>query len=95
MKRLARYLGVRPRGGKNVSPVSNPGVTRILLGCIRSRKSVSGCALMLGNSTVCTHCKGSSRDRTQFGRSGVLWVGECNVANVGTPEYSLALGMEM
>ena len=27
-------------------------------GSIRTRKSVSGCALMLGNSTVSTYCKG-------------------------------------
>ena len=29
-------------------------------GCIRTRKSVSSCALMLGNSTVCTYCKGQA-----------------------------------
>ena len=29
-------------------------------GCIRTRQSVSGCALMLGNSTVCTYCKGQA-----------------------------------
>ena len=29
-------------------------------GCIRTRKSVSCCALMLGSSTVCTHCKGQA-----------------------------------
>ena len=29
-------------------------------GCIRTRKSVSGCALMLGDSTVCPYCKGQA-----------------------------------
>ena len=29
-------------------------------GCIRTRKSVSCCALMLGNSTVSTYCKGQA-----------------------------------
>ena len=29
-------------------------------GCIWTRKSVSGCALMLGNSTVCTYCEGQA-----------------------------------
>ena len=81
LKRLARYLGVRSRlvwfWWQNVSLVSNPGVTRIML--LRTRKSVSSCA----------------RDRTQVRRSGVSWVGECNVANVGPPEYSPGLGMEI
>ena len=29
-------------------------------GCIRNRKGVSDCPLMLGSSAVCTHCKGQA-----------------------------------
>ena len=35
-------------------------------GCIRTRKSVSGCALMLGNSTGCTYWQRTGRDCAQF-----------------------------
>ena len=61
LKRLARYLGVRPRSiwlfkwQKCVTRVESWCDTD-RAGCIRTRISVSGCALMLGNSTVCTYC---------------------------------------
>ena len=65
-KRLATFLGVRPRliwlvkWQKSESHASNHGVRTDHAGCIRTRNSVSGCALMLGNSTVCTYCKGQA-----------------------------------
>ena len=65
LKRLARYLGVRPRlvwlfrWQKRVTRTESLCDTDHA-GCVRTRKSVSGCALMLGNSTVCTYCKGQA-----------------------------------
>ena len=65
LKRLARFLGVRPRLIRLFKWQKR--VTRIEAWCdtdhagsIRTRKSVSGCALMLGNSTVRTYCKGQA-----------------------------------
>ena len=64
-KRLARLLGVRPRLIWLFKWQKR--VTRIMAwcdtdhaGCIRTRKSVSGCALTLGNSTVSTCCNGQA-----------------------------------
>ena len=65
LKRLARFLGVRPRlvwlfkWQKRVTRIESWCDTDHA-GCIRTRKSVSGCALMLGNSTVSTYCKGQA-----------------------------------
>ena len=65
LKRLARYLGVRPRlvsmfkWQKRVTRIESRYDTDHA-GCIRPSKSVSGCALMVGNSTVCTYCKGQA-----------------------------------
>ena len=65
LKRLARFLGVRPRliwlfkWEKRVRRVEACCDTDHA-GCIRTRKSVSGCALMLGYSTVSTYCKGQA-----------------------------------
>ena len=64
-KRLARFLGVRPRliwlfkWQKRVTRIEAWCDTDHA-GCIRTRKSVSGCALTLGNSTVSTYCKGQA-----------------------------------
>ena len=65
LKRSARFLGVHPR---LVWPFKwQKRVTRIEswcdtdhAACIRTRKSASGCALMLGGSTVCTYSKGQA-----------------------------------
>ena len=65
LKRLARFLGVRPRlvwlfkWQKRVTHIESWCDTDHAA-CIRTRKSVSGCALMLGNSTVSTYCKGQA-----------------------------------
>ena len=65
LKRLARFIGVRPRliwlfkWQKRVTRIEAWCGTDHA-GCIRTRKSVSGCALMLGNSTVSTYCKGQA-----------------------------------
>ena len=65
LKRLARYLGVRPRlvwlfkWQKRVTRIESWCDTDHA-GCIRTRKSVSGCALVLGDSTVCTYGKGQA-----------------------------------
>ena len=65
LKRLARFLGVQPRliwlfrWQKRVTRIETWCDTDHA-GCIRTRKSVSGCALMLGVSTVCTYCKGQA-----------------------------------
>ena len=65
LKRLARFLGVHPRlvrlfrWQKRVTRLESWSDTDHA-GCIRTRKSVSGCALMLGSSTVCTYCKGQA-----------------------------------
>ena len=64
-------------------------------GCIRTRKSVSGCALMLGKQYGLHMLQRTSRDRSQPWRNGVLWVGECDIANVWPSEYSPGLGMEI
>ena len=58
LKRLGRFLGVRPRlvwlfKWQSVSHVSNPGASRTLLVA-----SWPCCALMLSDSNVCTCCKG-------------------------------------
>ena len=62
LKRLARFLGVRPRRvwlfkwqQRLTRTESWCGTDHA--GCIRTRKSVSGCVLMLGGSTVGTYCK--------------------------------------
>ena len=95
LKRLARYLGVRPRlvwlfrWQKRVTRIESWCDTDHA-GCTRTKKSVPGCALMLGSSTVCTYCK----DHAVIALSSVLWASECDVANVGPSEYSLGLGME-
>ena len=60
----------------------------------RTRKSVSGRALMLGNSTISTYCKGQAVI-AQLRRSGVLWVGECSIADSWLAECSPGLGMEV
>ena len=63
LKRLARFLGVRPRliwlfrWQKRVTRIEAWCDTDHA-GCIRTRKRVSGCALMLGNNAVSTYCKG-------------------------------------
>ena len=63
-KRLARFLGVRPRlvwlfkWQKRARIESWCDTDHA--GCILKRKSVSGCALMLGDGTVCTYCKGQA-----------------------------------
>ena len=61
LKKLARFLGVRPR----LAVQAPKRFTRIEswcdtdhAGCIRTRKSVSGCAF--GGSTVSTYCKGQA-----------------------------------
>ena len=65
LKRLARFLGVRPRlvwlfkWQKRVTRIESWSDTDHA-GCIRTRKSLSGCALMLGGSTVSTYCKGQA-----------------------------------
>ena len=65
LKRVARFLGVRPRlvwlfkWQKRVTRIESWCDTDHA-GCIRTRKSVSGCALMLGGSTVSTFCKGQA-----------------------------------
>ena len=65
LKRLARFLGVRPRlvwlfkWQKRVTRIESWCETDHA-GCIRTRKSVSGCALMLGGSTVSTYCEGQA-----------------------------------
>ena len=47
---------------------------------------------MLGGSTVSTYCKGKAVIALS---SGVLWVGECDIANAWPAEYSPGLGMEV
>ena len=65
MKKSARFLGVRPRRvwlfkwQKRVTRIESWCDTDHA-GCIRTKKSVSGCALMLGESTFCTYCKGQA-----------------------------------
>ena len=65
LKTLARFFGVRPRliwlfkWQKRVTRIEAWCDTDHA-GCIRTRKSVSGCALVLGNSTVSTYCKGQA-----------------------------------
>ena len=65
LKRLARFLGVRPRlvwlfeWQKRVTRIESWWDTDHA-GCFRTRKSVSCCALMLGGSTVSTCCKGQA-----------------------------------
>ena len=65
LKRLARFHGVRPRlvwlfkWQKRVTQIE-AWCDTYHAGCIRTRKRVSVCALMLGNSTVSTHCKGQA-----------------------------------
>ena len=65
LKRLARFLGLRPRlvwlfkWQKRVTRIVSLCDTDHA-GCVRTRKSVSGCALMLGGSTVSTYCKGQA-----------------------------------
>ena len=44
-------------------------------GFVRTRKSVSGCALMLGNSTVSTYCKGQAVIALSSREAEVLWIG--------------------
>ena len=62
---MARFLGVRPSliwlfmWQKRVTRIESWCDTDYA-GCIRTRKSVSGCSLMLGNSTACTYCKGQA-----------------------------------
>ena len=64
LESLARFFGVRPR---LILFKWQKRVTRIEAwcdtdhaGCIRIRKSVSCCALMLGNSSVSNYCKGQA-----------------------------------
>ena len=63
--RLARFLEVRPRlvwlvkWQKRVARIESRCDTDHA-GCIRTKQSVSGCALMLGDSSVCTYCKGQA-----------------------------------
>ena len=58
LKRLARFLGVRPRlvwlfkWQKRVTRIES-WCDMDHAGCFRTRKSVPGCALMLGDSTTC------------------------------------------
>ena len=65
LKRLARLLGVRPRlvwlfkWQKRVTRIESWCDTDHA-GCIRTMKSVSGCVLMLRDSTVSTYCKGQA-----------------------------------
>ena len=65
LKRLARFLGVRPRlvwlfkWQKCVTRIESWCDTDHA-GSIRTLKSVSSCALMLGGSTVSTYCKGQT-----------------------------------
>ena len=65
LKRRARFLGVHPRliwlfkWQKRVTQIE-AWCDTYHAGCIQTRKSVSVCALMLGNSTVSTHCKGQA-----------------------------------
>ena len=54
---------------------------------MRTKKSVSGCALMLGGSAVSTYCKGQA--------VVVSWVGECYIANAWPAEYFPGLGIEV
>ena len=61
LKRSARFLGVHPRfvwlfrWPKRVMRIETWCDTDHA-GCIRTRKRVSGCALMLGDSTFCMYC---------------------------------------
>ena len=65
LKRLARFLGVRPRlvwlfkWQKRVTRIESWCGTDHA-GCTHTKKSVSGCALMLGGSSVSTYCKGQA-----------------------------------
>ena len=65
LKRLARILGVRPRlvwlfrWQKRVTRIESWCDTDHA-GCMRTRKSVSGCARMLSGSTICTYCEGEA-----------------------------------
>ena len=71
LKRLARFLGVRPRldwlfkWQKRVTRIESWCDTDHA-GCIRTRKSVSGCASMLGDSTVSTYCIALSSGEAEY-----------------------------
>ena len=64
LKRLAPFLGVHPRLILDVQVAkasrTHGDLVRHRTGCIRTSKSLAGCALMLGVSTVCTYCKGQA-----------------------------------
>ena len=63
LKRLARFLGVRPRlvcsSSRIVLHESNPGAIQTMQAASELGR-VSGCAMMMGGSTFSTYCKGQA-----------------------------------
>ena len=99
LKMLARFLELRPRlvwlfkWQKRVTRTESWCHTDHA-GCIRTRKSVSGCALMLDGSTVSTYCKGQAVIALSSGEAECYGLVSATSQNAWPAEYSLGLKME-
>ena len=100
LKRLARFLGVRPRLVWFVQVAKAYRTYRILVRhgpCLLypNQEECFWLCVDACNRTVSRYCRGQAVIAFSSGRGGELWFGECNIANAWPAQYSPGLGMEI